>query len=426
MPLKLLATADIHIGRRPTRLPTTEDARRCSAAAMWDTIIQTAITQKIDALILAGDIVESDNQYYEALGRLETGLKRLGEQGIHTYAVSGNHDFEVFPRIIESLDDDHFHLVGQGGIWESVHHLHEGEPVLQIDGWSFPSRYVESSPLDAYTLPRDASLPTLGILHGDVDVSNSRYAPITTRQLEETDTDLWIMGHVHDPKPLGQNKALYTGSPQALDPGEQGNHGPWLLHIGDDQKITREQLVLSRVHYDTVTVSLDGVDTLDEFDRALGEKTVSAVKDFATQPSPPEFAILRVVLDGATPLCGKLDAHTARITEDYERPVDSIVARIDKLTNQTRPEIDLTEVAGRQDPTGVLASTLLRLEAHDDDDDIRRLLQQSLDELHKAHRHPTFAELTDDIAPDLDAARQMLLREGLLLLETLRSQDGVS
>ncbi|MBT5873407.1 MAG: hypothetical protein HOH43_08300, partial [Candidatus Latescibacteria bacterium] len=266
----------------------------------------------------------------------------------------------------------------------------------------------------------------LGILHGDVDVSNSRYAPITTRQLEETDTDLWIMGHVHDPKPLGQNKALYTGSPQALDPGEQGNHGPWLLHIGDDQKITREQLVLSRVHYDTVTVSLDGVDTLDEFDRALGEKTVSAVKDFATQPSPPEFAILRVVLDGATPLCGKLDAHTARITEDYERPVDSIVARIDKLTNQTRPEIDLTEVAGRQDPTGVLASTLLRLEAHDDDDDIRRLLQQSLDELHKAHRHPTFAELTDDIAPDLDAARQMLLREGLLLLETLRSQDGVS
>ncbi|MBT3224095.1 MAG: hypothetical protein HN348_33925, partial [Proteobacteria bacterium] len=300
MPLKLLATADIHIGRRPTRLPTTEDARRCSAAAMWDTIVQTAITQKIDALILAGDIVESDNQYYEALGRLETGLKRLSEQGIHTYAVSGNHDFEVFPRIIESLDDDHFHLVGQGGSWESVQHLHEGEPALQIHGWSFPSRYVECSPMDSYTLPRDTSLPTLGILHGDVDVSNSRYAPISTRQLEETDTDLWIMGHVHDAKPMGQNKALYTGSPQALDPGEQGNHGPWLLHIGDDQKITREQLVLSRVHYDTVTVSLDGVDTLDEFDRALGEKTVSAVKDFATQPSPPEFAILRVVLDGAT------------------------------------------------------------------------------------------------------------------------------
>lgn len=426
MSLKLLATADIHIGRRPTRLSTTEDARRCSAAAMWDTIVQTAITQKIDALILAGDIVESDNQYYEALGRLENGLKRLGEQGIHTYAVSGNHDFEVFPRIIETLDDDHFHLVGQGGIWQSILHLHEGEPALQIHGWSFPSQYVESSPLDSYTLPRDTSLPTLGILHGDVDASNSRYAPISTRQLEETDTDLWVMGHVHDPKILSGNKALYTGSPQALDPGEQGNHGPWLIHIGDDREIKPEQLVLSRVHYDTVTVSLDGLNTLDEFDRVLGETTVSAVQDMATQPAPPEFAILRVALEGTTPLCGQLDAHTAKITEEYERTVDTTVVRIDKVTNQTRPEIDLAEVSRRQDPTGVLAATLLRLEAHDDDDDIRRLLQQSLDELHKAHRHLTFAELPDAAVPDMEDARRMLLHQGLLLLETLRSQEGVS
>ena len=40
--LKFLVTADLHIGRRPTRL-TDEEAGRFSAARMWERIVEQAI-----------------------------------------------------------------------------------------------------------------------------------------------------------------------------------------------------------------------------------------------------------------------------------------------------------------------------------------------------------------------------------------------
>lgn len=422
MPMTLLAAADIHIGRRPTRLPSPEDAQRCSAAAMWGRIVETAIDRKVDALVLAGDVVESDNQYYEALGRLEKGFSRLGDNGIHTYAVSGNHDYEVFPRILETLGGDHLHLVGRGGNWETMHHTRDGAQVLQIHGWSFPSQYVETSPLNTYGLPADSRIPTIGILHGEVDMSDSRYAPVTTRQLEETDADFWIMGHVHEPKFLGENKVLYTGSPQALDPGEQGDHGPWLIHIHDKRDIRCEHLVMSCVRYEGLTVDLDGAETEDEFRERLVRDTGKALDRTAAFETPPTFSLLRLSLEGATPLCSKLDGLARTIPEDLERSVGKVTGRIDKITNNTRPAIDLADVAKRQDPTGILAGALIRMQEHDDDDEIRRLLQRALDRLRLVHQHPTFDDLKHDTAPGLEDARRLLVHQGLKLLETLRAQ----
>ena len=41
----------------------------------------------------------------------------------------------------------------------------------------------------------------------------------------------WLLGHIHKPelRNTAQPWTLYPGSPQALDPGEAGIHGVWLL-----------------------------------------------------------------------------------------------------------------------------------------------------------------------------------------------------
>src|SRR5690606_15084227 len=52
---------------------------------------------------------------------------------------------------------------------------------------------------------------------------------------------------------------LYPGSPQPLDPGEPGVHGPWLVEVGDDGRVTAEQVPLATLHYGEAGADLDGV-----------------------------------------------------------------------------------------------------------------------------------------------------------------------
>lgn len=423
MSLTILATADIHIGRRPTRLPDPDDAQRCSCAAMWDTIVETAIDRQVDLIVLAGDVVESDNQYFEALGRLEQGLRRLSDNGIHTYAVSGNHDYEVFPRILRLVGDDFFHLLGRNGVWESVYYPQHGDKVVQLHGWSFPARYVDCSPLDDYDLSVDPAVPTIGLLHADVDASDSRYGPVASRQLQTTDANLWIMGHVHQPKRFDGDKTLYTGSPQAMDPGETGDHGPWLIEIDGTGEIRLQHLVMSRVRYDGLSVPLNGV----EMEEAFQEKLTRDVGDYLDKISslelPPDYAVLRVTLEGTTSLCGRLDGLARRVVDEFERTVGSVIGRIEQVANHTRPVIDLEQIARRQDPTGVLAATLLKLEKRDDNEEIRRLLQGALESMREVHEHSTYADLPEERPPDIEDTRRQLLQQGLMLLETLREQE---
>jgi hypothetical protein len=53
MPVRILVTGDIHIGRRPTRVPEPELAERASAARMWEAIVSLAIALRVDGVMLA-------------------------------------------------------------------------------------------------------------------------------------------------------------------------------------------------------------------------------------------------------------------------------------------------------------------------------------------------------------------------------------
>lgn len=71
MTVRLLATGDIHIGRRPMRIRDAELAERASAARMWEDIVSRAVFERADVVLLSRDIVDHDNRFYEATGPLE-------------------------------------------------------------------------------------------------------------------------------------------------------------------------------------------------------------------------------------------------------------------------------------------------------------------------------------------------------------------
>ena len=123
--------------------------------------------------------------------------------------------------------------MGTGGIWESVELTYEGK-TLRIDGWSFPSQHVEISPLTTFPDEECDANYHIAMVHGDLNAAGSRYAPLQLANLREKNVDGWLLGHIHKPNLILNSKdpwVLYPGSPQALDPGEQGIHGCWIVPI---------------------------------------------------------------------------------------------------------------------------------------------------------------------------------------------------
>ena len=146
----ILAVGDVHLGTNCSGVPDFVsswgvDPKELTPAAALNLVTDLGIEQNVDAVLFAGDLVESTNARYEAMPPLEECVGRLLEAGVEVIAVAGNHDVEALPRLASLMDG--FTLLGAGGRWESKAVTRNKVPVAEIVGWSFGERFVRQSPV---------------------------------------------------------------------------------------------------------------------------------------------------------------------------------------------------------------------------------------------------------------------------------------
>jgi DNA repair protein SbcD/Mre11 len=430
--MKILCTGDIHIGRRPSRLPSDYEGRRASAARAWETTVEAALDLKVAAVLLAGDVVDQDNKFYEALGPLERGVRRLSSKGIEVFAVAGNHDFDVLPRLARILDDERFHLLGQGGTWEYYPWCRDGRVCLHVDGWSFSSEHVREDPLRGHAPPARDTAPVVGLLHSDVGSSGSPYAPTRLADLRAHPVAIWVVGHVHRPWREEEGAGatvLNTGSPQGLDPGEPGMHAAWLIEIDGPRVVQISPVRVSRVRYDDVEVDLDGVENADDVERRVVDALTGNLEEVADEAGPLERLVLRLRLTGRTPMYGKL---AGQAFDDLRFDQGSVRATIESVRDETRPAVDLQELARGNDPVGHLANLLLGLEEGQTAPDAARLLalaQRAVEGVDRSRPYTAIQAVEGGrgVLSGKDAgqrAREALAFQGRRLLDCLLEQRG--
>ena len=192
--MKILAVGDMHLGRTPSRLPPQLHARELGPAEAWRRTVTAALDHGVKAVLLAGDVVDRDDDFFEAYKALENGVRRLSDAGIDVIGVAGNHDVKVLPRLARHIPQ--FRLLGEGGTWESCR-IEQGADAVTLWGWSFPQARVLTSPLEGSSLNPAPGI-NLGLLHCDRDAgADSPYAPITRQELERAGLDGWLLGHIH-------------------------------------------------------------------------------------------------------------------------------------------------------------------------------------------------------------------------------------
>jgi len=177
------------------------------------------------------------------------GVEKLLEAGIPVFAVAGNHDYDALPRLADQIPD--FHLIGRDGSWEVLEKELKNGSRIRIAGWSFQDQYYRENPLKGLEIERVQKVPTLGLLHCDLDASGSLYGPVTSRDLEAVPVDAWFLGHIHKPSPLSGPRPIgYLGSLAGLDPGEPGPHGPWLATVNGPGDISIKHLPMASLRWE--------------------------------------------------------------------------------------------------------------------------------------------------------------------------------
>ena len=374
--MKILAVGDIHLGRTPSRLPPELHAPELGPAEAWRRAVATALDQGVKAVLLAGDVVDRDDDFFEAYRALESGVSNLAEAGIEVIGVAGNHDVKVLPRLVRHIP--RFRLLGEGGRWESCR-IEEGRGSVTVWGWSFPQARVLSSPLEGHA-PDPAPGVNLGLLHCDRDAGpDSPYAPTSRLELARAGLDGWLLGHIHKPDVLSATSPNgYLGSLTGMDRSESGARGPWMITVRDGGISEVEHVPLAPLRWEAVNVDLESIgDPFQARERLLATVTALDAR-MASLTSPPNAVGLSVTLTGRTS-CGNAARDQLSREDRDETHTGAAGTRyfVESVHLDTRPEIDLEDLARRPDPVGLLATRLLWLERPAGDPERDRLVDQA-------------------------------------------------
>lgn len=361
--IKLLATGDLHLGRSSTQLP--QQAEAYPVSRVWKLLVGKAIELNVDAVLLSGDIIDRENRFFEAVGQLQAGFTKLRDAGIPVYMVSGNHDFDVLPDVLSEQLAAHVHLLGAMGNWQTEVFSKNGID-LQLVGWSFPSQHYRKDPLNSFSSEQlNPSLPTIGLLHGELGSPDSPYAPLEVSRLQSAGVGLWVLGHIHKP---GNWKSpgceiWYPGSPQSLSPKEQGAHGPLLIEVSGKNDIQTTHIPLSPVRYETISVALGQTEEIRTAALPAFE-TFAASEDFAVQGV--EQLIVDLELTGEREDITSVEDAAREMAAGLHLNLNGVSLSVRKVVNHLVPAVsNIGDLAQQSSPAGLLAQSILAIERNE-------------------------------------------------------------
>jgi DNA repair protein SbcD/Mre11 len=238
--LKLLHTADVHLDVDGySANPHIHDHRAITHQA-FSTVIDVAIREEVDLVIIAGDLFDSNRPSGDVVDFAIQEIRRAGRPVV---MIPGNHDCLSPQSIYRQVDmpgacPNLLFISHPTGEW---HHLPEHNLILWGRGM------VEHEPAYhplAGLPPRRSEAWHVALGHGffmEDDVPSYRSSPIYASEIRASGWDYLALGHCHAFADVSQAtvKAFYSGAPGFL-PGAQGADGYVALvqcEVGAEQRV---------------------------------------------------------------------------------------------------------------------------------------------------------------------------------------------
>jgi exonuclease SbcD len=227
--LRILHTADVHLGARHDDLAEQAAAQRERQFAAFKTAVDLALSEKVDLFLIAGDLFDSNVQPRRSVERVAAELRRLAEAKIRTVVIPGTHD--VCDRASIYRAYDLAELAGSGPEDEMVTVLDPDRPSVHlaaldavVHGLVFATKRAPQSPLQGFVAaPAGGPVATwqIGMVHGSISIpgkTDRDEVVITTEEIAASGLDYLALGHWHSAQSARAGKVTYAypGAPEAV------------------------------------------------------------------------------------------------------------------------------------------------------------------------------------------------------------------
>jgi DNA repair exonuclease SbcCD nuclease subunit len=226
--LRIIHTADVHLGARHDDLGEQASAQRERQFAAFSASIDLALAEKVDLFLIAGDLFDSNVQPKRSVERVAAELKRLVDSRIRTVIIPGTHDCYDRSSIYRTYDLKT--LAGSTADDDLVTILTPDRPSIHITacdvivhGPVFATKRAPHSPLrDLAGTPGDSPATwRIGMVHGSIAIPGKTERDdvvITTEEMAATGFDYLALGHWHSSQQSrsGGVTYAYAGAPEAV------------------------------------------------------------------------------------------------------------------------------------------------------------------------------------------------------------------
>ena len=278
--MKILHTADWHLGHR-----LHEQSQLADQSLFLNWIENYIINQKIDMLLISGDIFDNGSPSNQSLEMYYSFLVRLKATTCKSIIITGgNHDspgtlnapkhilnalsIKIVGKATDNIDDEVFEIEinGEKVIIGAIPYLRDGDIRRAVAGESFEEltdkyktaliNHYESS-AEQCKLFNNTNAPVIAMGHlfstgGSISDSEQNIYVGTLGHIGAEDFPIYFdyiaLGHLHRPQIIGGNKKIrYSGSPYILSFSEVNYNKKVIILTIEDNKISKiKEVVIPR------------------------------------------------------------------------------------------------------------------------------------------------------------------------------------
>lgn len=394
MSVRILHTADLHLGSRMASLGERADDFREALLRSFERQLALAAEHEVAALLIAGDFLEMNEIREREVHRIADMMRRT--RPFHILIAAGNHDpysaashyaealsdlpkTHIFaPNVTERVDFPSHDLSVYGTSFGS---LYQSETLLPIPGRE-TAVYVADDDEQYRVADREPCVNRIGMVHGTVlggtrplNPEPESYNPLYGSECDRLPLAYLALGHIHKPSErfdpgagTASVPALYPGSPQGLSFNEPGARHALLAEFSDNRLSRLEAVPTSDRLFLDLSVTLSKDDSDEDVTRAV----LAAAHDAAG--GEPARHAFRITLVGDCPQNFDIRSIEASLAYDLG---------FFRLRDALKLPLDLDRI--REEPTlvGRFVSQLLdQYEAADDEierEDLMRAIRIGLE-----------------------------------------------
>ena len=285
--LRIIHTADVHLGARHDDLGEQASAQRERQFAAFVATVDLALSEKADLVLIAGDLFDSNVQPRRSVERVAAELKRLAAAKIRTVVIPGTHDAYDRSSIYRAYDLKALSGSTPDDDWVTVltperPSIHITSCDVVVHGPVFATKRAPHSPLQDLDVAgqRAKAAWQVGMVHGALSIpgkTDRDDVVITTDEIAASGLDYLALGHWHSAQQAraGTVTYAYAGAPEpiAVDQDRAGKVlSVQLEDTPTGRNVTVTERSVGRTRFEKLDLDAAGVTTQPAFIESLNRK----------------------------------------------------------------------------------------------------------------------------------------------------------